>query len=185
MDRFTRKFQNTPSGTKKNWKTIPAEQIDVDFVEAKEYIMKIFDQGKTSEFPGFELDESPIRMLTDEEALDMGTRIEDEMNASLDAARNAQLGLGGLGNIPPWCWGVVLLLGRNDIMNFIFNPFLMFPIIIFIAVIVYLASTGKLGVIKTTVLFLIKQQFPALRPYLENMGGGAREAGNQRERRRS
>ena len=113
----------------------------------------------------------------------MGSRLEDEMNASLDSARNAQLGLGGIGSIPPWVWLVILFLGRNDIMNFLLNPFLMFPVLIFAATFIYLASTGKLGLIKTTVLFLIKQQFPALKPYID--GGGSASEVNQQGRRRN
>ena len=71
MDRFTRKFQNTPSGTKKNWKQIPAEQIDIDFMEAKEYVFKIFEQSKNCEFPGFEDSDQSVQMLTPEEATEL------------------------------------------------------------------------------------------------------------------
>lgn len=145
MEKFKRTFEKTSDGLRvKEFKLIPDEVINQDFEKSKEYILKIWDEVVTAEFPAFQ-DEKALKIVKIDDEDAWKYELEEKMQDRIQRAMNIKYNSGSLGKLPKWIWLFVAFFARHDIYNLATTPTFMIPISLILIVGFYAYKAGHLA----------------------------------------
>jgi len=148
LKKFRNAFSRNENGIPINWKLLSEKQIEERYLQCREQTLELLKMLRVFELKAQNLTESTIRgsgleeeLLTQKEFQNIKARLEDDMELECkDAIRKHNAS--DAGSIPKWLWVVLIYFMYDDILRWLSNPFLRYPLLMIVSMVIMLFTIG-------------------------------------------